>query len=80
MPSSSQDQDQPLPIGEWVPIEDRKGRHRSVRIIEVRAESVVVDTNHRRAGQSLELEIELVGFLCPKNGLRYRSSHSARGT
>jgi FKBP-type peptidyl-prolyl cis-trans isomerase 2 len=31
----------------------------------VRGKSVVVDTNHRKAGQALELEVELVGIQAP---------------
>jgi FKBP-type peptidyl-prolyl cis-trans isomerase 2 len=54
--------DYPLPLGKWVKISDRRGRRRVVRIVEVRPEMVVVDTNHRRAGQSLELEVELLGI------------------
>jgi FKBP-type peptidyl-prolyl cis-trans isomerase 2 len=52
----------PLPLGKWVRIPDRRGRRRVVRIVEVRPAMVVVDTNHRRAGQSLELEVELLGI------------------
>lgn len=54
--------DLPLPLGKWVKIPDRRGRQRVVRIVEVRPAMVVVDTNHRRAGQSLELEIQLLGI------------------
>jgi FKBP-type peptidyl-prolyl cis-trans isomerase 2 len=52
--------DLPLLLGKWVRIPDRRGRQRVVRILEVQPEMVVVDTNHRRAGQSLELEVELL--------------------
>ncbi len=51
---------QALPIGKWVRILDRRGRHRLVRIMEVHNRLVVVDTNHPRAGQALELDVELV--------------------
>jgi len=55
--------DQPLPVGKWVRVLDRQGRRGSVRIVEVLGKTVVVDTNHRYAGQTLELEVELVGIL-----------------
>jgi peptidylprolyl isomerase len=51
---------QALPVGKWVPVRDRQGRRRLVRIQEVRDDVVIVDTNHRRAGQALELEVELI--------------------
>jgi peptidylprolyl isomerase len=54
--------DQPLPVGKWVPVRTRQGRRRVVRILEVRGETVVVDTNHRGAGQALEVRVELVGI------------------
>jgi FKBP-type peptidyl-prolyl cis-trans isomerase 2 len=34
-----------------------------VRVVEVRGRVVVVDTNHPRAGQVVELEVELVTIL-----------------
>jgi FKBP-type peptidyl-prolyl cis-trans isomerase SlyD len=52
---------QALPIGKWVRLPDLLGR-RPVRIVEIRKRVVVVDTNHPRAGQALEMEIELIGF------------------
>jgi peptidylprolyl isomerase len=55
-------EDQPLPVGKWVRFPTRPGRSRLVRILEVRGQMVLVDTNHRCAGQTLELEVELVGF------------------
>jgi FKBP-type peptidyl-prolyl cis-trans isomerase 2 len=51
-----------LPLGKWVRIPDRRGRQRLVRIVEVRPKMVVVDTNHRRAGQSVEVEVYLLGI------------------
>jgi FKBP-type peptidyl-prolyl cis-trans isomerase 2 len=57
--------DQALPVGRWAPVLSRQGRRRLVRILEIRGQTVVVDTNHRRAGQGLELEVELVGILPP---------------
>ncbi len=49
-----------LAIGEWVVVRDRCGRRRSVRIVEIRENMVIVDTNPRWAGQSLELEVEVL--------------------
>jgi carbon storage regulator CsrA len=63
---------QPLPIGGWVRILNRPGRHRMVRILEVRTKSVVVDTNHRWAGQAMELEVELIRIRCPSAGAQLR--------
>jgi len=54
--------DHPLAVGRRVRVLDRQGRQRSVRILEVRGKTVVVDTNHRGAGQALELKVELVGI------------------
>lgn len=54
--------DQALPVGKWLRLLDRRGRRRLVRILEVRGPIVVVDTNHRWAGQTLELEVELVAI------------------
>lgn len=53
---------QPLAVGKWVRIVSRQGRRRQVRIVNVLGNTVMVDTNHRRAGQTLELEVELVGI------------------
>jgi FKBP-type peptidyl-prolyl cis-trans isomerase 2 len=55
-------QDQALSIGKWVPVMTRQGRRRLVRILEVRDKTVVVDTNHPWAGQTMELEVELLGI------------------
>jgi len=59
---------QALPVGKWIHILDRHGRRRLVRILEVSGQTVVVDTNHRKAGQALELEVELVGIQVPVTG------------
>ena len=53
-------QEQLLPVGKWVEVLSRQGRRRRVRVVEVLGEIVVVDTNHRRAGLALELEVELI--------------------
>ncbi len=55
----------PLVVGQWMRILDRRGRHRRVRLMEVHDRMVVVDTNHPRAGQGLELEVELVSIHVP---------------
>lgn len=57
-----------LPIGKWVHILDRHGRRRLVRILEERAKLVVVDNNHPQAGQTLQLEVELVSIQTPDAG------------
>jgi FKBP-type peptidyl-prolyl cis-trans isomerase 2 len=49
-----------LPIGKLVRATGTGGRQRLVRILQVDGEMVLVDTNHRWAGQTLELEVELV--------------------
>jgi FKBP-type peptidyl-prolyl cis-trans isomerase 2 len=55
-----------------VRITNSQGRHRLVRILEVHGKMVVVDTNHRGAGQALELEVELIGIQAPDTGLDSR--------
>ena len=57
-----------LPVGKWVRIANRQGRRRLVRIVEVRGQMVVVDTNHPWAGQALELEVELIGIQASQAG------------
>jgi FKBP-type peptidyl-prolyl cis-trans isomerase 2 len=52
---------QELPVGKWVRITDVLGR-RPVRIVEIRDRVVLIDTNHPRAGQSLEMEIEVIAI------------------
>ena len=54
--------DQALAVGKWVPITNSQGRRRLVQILEVRGNRVVVDTNHRWAGQELELDVELIAI------------------
>lgn len=56
---------QDLPIGKWVPILTRQGRSRLVRILGIRDEMVLVDTNHRWAGQHMDLEVDLIGIQVP---------------
>lgn len=38
------------------------GRSRRVRVVEVRSTEVLVDANHPRCGQAIDLEVRLVGF------------------
>lgn len=57
--------DQPLPVGQWVRMLNRKGRPCLVRILGIRNEVVLVDTNHRWAGQAMELHIELISIQAP---------------
>jgi FKBP-type peptidyl-prolyl cis-trans isomerase 2 len=59
---------QPLAVGQWVRLLGRQGRARRVRILETLEKVVVVDTNHPKAGQDLELEVELVSIQGPDAG------------
>jgi peptidylprolyl isomerase len=61
-------EDQLLLPGTWVRIRTRQGQRRLVRILELRGDMVVVDTNRRCAGQALELEVELIGIHAPGAG------------
>lgn len=54
-----------LPVGQWVRLLDRRGRRRLVRIVEVRERVVVVETRPHRAGQALELDVELLAIQTP---------------
>lgn len=38
------------------------GRSRRVRVVELRGKEVLVDANHPRCGQALDLEVKLVAF------------------
>ncbi len=51
-----------LCVGQWVRVWDRQYRRRLVRIITIGEETVVVDANHRWAGQSLELEVTVIAI------------------
>lgn len=57
--------DATLRPGELLRYTDGRGRRRLVRVLQVSGEVVVVDTNRRWAGQTLELKVELVGILAP---------------
>jgi peptidylprolyl isomerase len=48
--------------GKLVRVTNARGRHRLVRVLEVKGKLVVVDANHRRAGQRLDLEVQLVAI------------------
>lgn len=64
----------PLPIGQWVPVPNRQGRRLLVRILAVHDKIVVIDTNHRWAGQAQDLEVELVSIQTKANGRKTRKS------
>lgn len=51
-----------LQPGSLVRVTDRSGRQRMVRALEVGTKVVVIDTNHRWAGQTLRMEVELVAI------------------
>jgi FKBP-type peptidyl-prolyl cis-trans isomerase 2 len=55
-----------LCVGQWVRVWDRQCRRRLVRIVEIGDETVVVDANHRWAGQSLELEVKVISIRGPE--------------
>jgi len=55
-----------LSVGQWVRVWDRQYRRRLVRIVKIGAISVVVDANHRWAGQSLELEVKVISIRGPE--------------
>lgn len=48
-----------------------RGRSLTVRVVEVCGLVVVVDTNHRRSGQAVNLEVELITFIEPTPGLEH---------
>jgi FKBP-type peptidyl-prolyl cis-trans isomerase 2 len=62
---------QPLTAGRLARMQLRSGRTRVVRVVEVRGRAVVVDTNHPRCGQSVELELELVTILATAPEVRH---------
>ena len=55
--------DEKLKIGDRALMQVRDGFARRVRILEILERIVVIDANHPRCGQSLELELELVAFM-----------------
>lgn len=54
--------DQELAVGKWIRVPMTGRRSRQVRIVELHGETVVVDTNHRGAGQTVEMIVELVAI------------------
>jgi peptidylprolyl isomerase len=63
-----------MAIGKWVSMHVRRGLSRRVRILEVHGRTVVIDANHPRCGQSVELEVELVAILPPSSSSLARES------
>jgi len=61
-----------LRTGKLVRFMDDQGRRRLVRILQVSDKVVVVDANHRWAGQALELEVELIAIQGPDAGSDFR--------
>ena len=57
--------DEDLSTGRRVWMRVSKGRTRPVKVLEVHGRVVVVDTNHPRSGESIELEVELVTVIAP---------------
>jgi FKBP-type peptidyl-prolyl cis-trans isomerase 2 len=57
--------DEKLAIGKWVLMMLSRGRTRRVKVMEIKERAVVIDANHPRCGQSLDVEVELVAFLAP---------------
>jgi FKBP-type peptidyl-prolyl cis-trans isomerase 2 len=55
-----------LAVGEWVRVWDRRHHRRLVRVLEIRENLVVVNANHRWAGQTLQLEVEVVAIHRPE--------------
>jgi peptidylprolyl isomerase len=55
-----------LEPGARVHVTDAKGRRRRVRVVEVGAVMVVVDTNHPWAGQALRIDLKLVAIGKPR--------------
>lgn len=51
-----------LQPGDRVRVTDGKGRRRLVRVLQVSDKAVLIDANRRWAGQTLELEVELVAI------------------
>jgi peptidylprolyl isomerase len=54
---------QTLTVGRRARLACRSGQIRSVRVVSEDDRFVVVDANHPRAGQGVELEVEVIAFL-----------------
>jgi FKBP-type peptidyl-prolyl cis-trans isomerase 2 len=61
-------EDATLRAGQLVRATDAKGRRRLVRVLQASSKVVVVDANHRWAGQTLEMEIDLLAIQNPDAG------------
>ncbi len=62
-----------LRVGQRLRVLDRNGRSRRVRVVEMRGDTVVVDTNHRWAGQAVEMRVTVIGIQAPDAGLGART-------
>ncbi|HEY7153120.1 MAG TPA: carbon storage regulator [Gemmataceae bacterium] len=51
--------------GKRIRFTDGRGRRHLIRILEVNSKMVVVDTNHRWAGQTLQLDVKVVAIVAP---------------
>jgi peptidylprolyl isomerase len=60
------DGDADLSVGGWVRVWDRRHHRRLVRIVELCGDTAVIDANHRWAGQSMEVEVEVIGISGPE--------------
>lgn len=67
-----------LKAGKLVRFTDERGRGHLVRIVRVGSKAVLVDTNHRWAGQTLRLEVQLIDILGP--GPNVQSSSASEAT
>ena len=54
--------DKDLTVGRWTRVTTRNGHRHLVRVVEIRESSVVVDTNHPRAGQDMVAEVEVLSI------------------
>ncbi len=66
--------DEALAVGRRARMRLGRARTRSVLVLEVHDREVVVDINHPRSGQSVELEVELVAILAPAPGVERRGT------
>jgi peptidylprolyl isomerase len=66
--------DEKLEVGKRASMQLGRGRTRRVTILEIHERKVVVDTNHPRCGQSLELDVELVAILTPAQEVEHSGS------
>jgi len=65
--------DEDLLPGNRIRMRLSRGRTRPVRILEVHGRVIVVDVNHPRSGQSVELQVELISVVAPKPGATQRT-------